>query len=1138
MKHKHFKHLFTVLLLLCYVSVESFAYTPLSLKGSNVKAVNNGTTVKYTDNLVVTINGIINEPQKTDITVEQNNDGTYTLSLNNFTLISGEEILPIGNIVLENIEVTEENSIKSFVVERNIIITAGDENEGDWLGPMLGEVPVNLTGKMDAEKLYFTIDIDMSEMLGQTITVVFGDDNGDDNFSNNANRVEYTDNASLTTDDEAFTIVDVKIIVEQKSDSIYKFTMSNISVGEISEIVADNVVVEEIDGVKYFTATQIRVKERYSNYTCNTLFSGKMNDEKLYLIIEFERYSYDFLITFGRYFSTGHTEYNINVPSAGQLGHLLLNEIEQWTDVESLTLSGNLNTADLAYLSRLTNLSVLDLSQTNITSMTGCKGLSRLQTVMLPSTVVTVENDAFYGCKLLNSISLPNVVSIGNSAFYGCVSLTSIDLPKAESLGVSVFSYCKNLIEANLPNVVSIGDNAFNECRSLTSIDLPKAESLGGSVFRYCENLIEANLPNVVSIGGYAFNECGNLSKVTMPKVCNISSNCFSHCYSLKNFDFPASLETIGGDAFRSCNLTEAILPEGLKRINGRAFEGCPLTVISIPSTVTVIGSGAFSTSNVTDVYCYSVAPVSTNIFSSMSQATLHVPEFSVNTYRLHDDWYSFAKIVPLEGDLEKLNINNEFAIYDYAGLTDKIDMTLSFGEKEDSYSPPSSIAKLTVNANSALSLGKYEQYQNLYNFDYDYAGDGSYIYSYPYCTTLITQNDITANSVCTHLYMRDGLWNFISFPYDVNVSDIVVPEDVLWVVRKYSGSDRAAMTGNTWQNMTDGMTLKAGEGYIFHCYYEESDEVCVSFPSASGDSGTLFAHNDVTRVLNEYPAEFAHNRSWNLIGNPYPSYFNTRDMEFNAPITVWNGNGYTAYSLLDDNYILTPNEAFFVQRPTDSNSIVFKKEGRLHYLDNLDNDEYRGSPAQRTGKSLPSRSVYNFLLENAEYSDRARLVVNEDARMDYEINCDAGKFMSSNADVPQLYINDSGVLYAINERPLGSGVIGMGAYFGKDGEYTLSLQENPNNNFSVILTDRLTGCKTDLSVDDYTFNAPAGTCNNRFTVTLENTTGIEECVEDEDSAGDIYTLDGKKVTNVDNLPAGVYLVKNGNKYVKRVITE
>ena len=152
-------------------------------------------TTNYTDNLVVTINGISNEPQKTDIAVEQNNDGTYTLSLNKFILISGEDIMPVGNIVLENIVVTEENGIKSFAVERNIIITAGDENESDWLGPMLGEVPVSLTGKMDAEKLYCTIDIDMSAMLGQIINVVFGDENSVTSISNiaveNAENVIY-----------------------------------------------------------------------------------------------------------------------------------------------------------------------------------------------------------------------------------------------------------------------------------------------------------------------------------------------------------------------------------------------------------------------------------------------------------------------------------------------------------------------------------------------------------------------------------------------------------------------------------------------------------------------------------------------------------------------------------------------------------------------------------------------------------------------------------------------------------------------------------------------------------------------------------------------------------------------------------
>ena len=133
-------------------------------------------TTNYTDNLVVTIDGESTDPQETTIIVEQNNDGTYTLSLNEFTLVQGEDVIPVGNIVVNNITVTEENGIKSFETNQNIYITAGEGNEEDWFGPQLGAIPVNLVGKMDAANLYCAIDIDMSEMLGQIVNVVFGDE--------------------------------------------------------------------------------------------------------------------------------------------------------------------------------------------------------------------------------------------------------------------------------------------------------------------------------------------------------------------------------------------------------------------------------------------------------------------------------------------------------------------------------------------------------------------------------------------------------------------------------------------------------------------------------------------------------------------------------------------------------------------------------------------------------------------------------------------------------------------------------------------------------------------------------------------------------------------------------------------------
>ena len=130
-------------------------------------------TTTFTDNLVVTIDGESTDPQETTIIVEQNANGTYKLALNNFTLGG---MIQVGNIVLDGITATEENGIKSFQTSQEIFITAGEGNEEDWMGPMLGAIPVSLTGKMDTENLYCTIDIDMSEALGQMINVVFGEE--------------------------------------------------------------------------------------------------------------------------------------------------------------------------------------------------------------------------------------------------------------------------------------------------------------------------------------------------------------------------------------------------------------------------------------------------------------------------------------------------------------------------------------------------------------------------------------------------------------------------------------------------------------------------------------------------------------------------------------------------------------------------------------------------------------------------------------------------------------------------------------------------------------------------------------------------------------------------------------------------
>lgn len=131
----------------------------------------------YTDNLVVSINGSASEPQETTINVKEYSNGTYTLSLDNFVLVNGDEVMPIGKIELLYISAENSNGLVSFSTNQTIQIQPGSAEEVPedmWMGPGLGIVPIDMSAKIYGDKLYCEIDIDMMESLGQIINVVFG----------------------------------------------------------------------------------------------------------------------------------------------------------------------------------------------------------------------------------------------------------------------------------------------------------------------------------------------------------------------------------------------------------------------------------------------------------------------------------------------------------------------------------------------------------------------------------------------------------------------------------------------------------------------------------------------------------------------------------------------------------------------------------------------------------------------------------------------------------------------------------------------------------------------------------------------------------------------------------------------------
>ena len=272
-------------------------------------------------------------------------------------------------------------------------------------------------------------------------------------------------------------------------------------------------------------------------------------------------------------------------------------------------------------------------------------------TIIIPSSVTSysgttysvtsIDDNAFYDCEGLTSVTIPNsVTSIGSEAFYGCDGLTELIIEDGKetlslgcnhyisaSLGEGLFYDCplkkiylgrnlsydagmsygyspfynSKLEEITISNsVTSIGDYAFRNCDGLTSVTIPNSiTSIGNSAFRNCDGLTSVTIPNsVTSIGSEAFSGCSSLTSITIPNsVTSIGSEAFSGCSSLTSITIPNSVTWVGSNAFRNCKgLTSITIPNSVTSIGDEAFYGCSnIYSLTIGSGISSISSNTFS---------------------------------------------------------------------------------------------------------------------------------------------------------------------------------------------------------------------------------------------------------------------------------------------------------------------------------------------------------------------------------------------------------------------------------------------------------------------------------------------------------------------------------------------------------------
>ena len=578
---------------------------------------------------------------------------------------------------------------------------------------------------------------------------------------------------------------------------------------------------------------------------------------------------------------------------------------------------------------------------------------------------------------------------------------------------------------------------------------------------------------------------------------------------------------TGGASALTSLVIPETVTYQGksytVTDIGEGAFMDCPLKEVTLPSTLLTFGNEPFNGSNGLVITSYAVQAPTCTVYSHIvtdgEKCTLRVPAIAFDDYYFKEDWNKqydsnyFGTVEFIDYEPKTVFVHSDFSFTRIPYNSPDLQLLTTPGA-----------GRLTLD--QAMTFGNFSQY-----VDFSHIQDGSYF------SSMICKDKVTASTVVLNVTLDEGRWNYVTFPFDVKVSDITVNSKRPTYIRRYDGDARAnCRMDETWVDVEAGETLQAYQGYVIFNRADDlaDDQSLTAVIPASGSTGNhIFRAREVSIPLNQSPSEFAQDCNWNLIGNPYPCFYDLQALGITNPVTIYDG-GYYACSPLDDRYVLRPFQAFFIQVENGVSSLDFPLEGRSHSIGG------NGYARQRYfSKVVERRDVLNIVLESSltDYTDRTRVVINEAAKSDYEITRDATKFFDSGNNLQQIYTIADGTNYAINERPMGDGVANIGLTIAESGEYTLRMQTE--SELPITLVDNETGISRRFNAGDvYTFSAIPGTISNRFKLLIGHTTGINEVMREESSVKDqpIYNLSGQKV----GADYKGIVIRNGKKNINK----
>lgn len=344
------------------------------------------------------------------------------------------------------------------------------------------------------------------------------------------------------------------------------------------------------------------------------------------------------------------------------------------------------------------------------------------------------------------------------------------------------------------------------------------------------------------------------------------------------------------------------------------------------------------------------------------------------------------------------------------------------------------------------------------------------------------------------------ALTYWISFPFDVKIGDITGFGEVgkHWMIKYYDGAERAEKgwfldTKTFWKFFlnTDDV-MKANTGYVLtlnksllnesNPVYDNTETLRLYFPSMNKITTEINSDLTETSVTLEplkcnitTPADRTIKDShWNLIG--VPSYANKTITTTNETVKY-----FYDYSHQNDQYQTAQNIGAKTFKPMHAYMVQFA--GVIDWKNQKVEAAQQQLAAKKNADAEEQYTLRLELQQNGTKADQTFVELHDDATTMFDMNVDLTKMFNTGANIYTLIGSDNQV--AANVMPIANTTIPVGVQIAKAGEYTFAMPDGTAG-ITVELIDYETNTRTNLLLSEYTVNLTAGTCENRFALSVK----------------------------------------------------